>query len=1314
MPEPSPNPAPKAAAKLRWGGWRRVWQVLAVLLLLAAVFHRPLFHTVVRLALIQVAARQNVKLEVKFAGSIFTNLIVRDVQALPTGKGATPVEKITIEEVRLDYSLMKLLKGGVREFLSSYEVKNADLILAPIAAEKKEQKQSLARDLNNLLGQPALYADRVRIQNFNITIKGKDAVTEARGIDLLFDPAELGHLYVQRLAVPKLPVFEDLRAGTSYAQRNLFLYGLALTPDVVIDRFNFDASKRAERRGSMDLQARIFGGWAGVSLTGATLPKKGETLDRAYDTALRVDTLDLNVQKAADYFGAKNVPPLVLSKFALQVRGEPERPRTWTGGLIARVTGLALGKVALEGVDLDAGFEGGKAEVRRLGLNAGGSTVAFVGTALLPETINDFAAVEADGTLQLRAPDLAALSAVLLPDAERLAGSFNADGTVGFHQRRATGDLRVEAKAVAGKDFGVADASVSVRASKVIDAAEKNPFAGLEGSVEGVVRELRFQTYSADSLTLNGGIAEELVTLKALDLTRGKNSVSAQGTYRLPPPGTPLGPLDGTFRLAVPELDAFGIVIKDLPVGGRLAGEGTFRTQDGKVNGTVTVDGGSFSLGEFVTGDFLARVALKNDVAEVDELRLDLPEKGRIGVTGQYTLTAPGSYEGALLVVLPKLAALQPLLATLGVKDAVSGALDFNVEGKGKLGTAPAHDGKLQLKLDKARYGKVPVDEFRLAGVYGPRFAESSELRVVSGQTTFAGALAWVEGKLRLKDIDLRQGTQQVLTGFASVPFDPENPKELIPLEGRVAVNVNAKDLNIEKLLVSIGQEAPVTGSVSATLLGGGSLLRPTAFVKVTGRNLRSPAAEKFAPAELDFTANYEKRELTVDAVARQPLIQPITVKGRVPLNLEGTLQQKKLDPDLPLDLAVRLPPTSLAFVSLLVPTVRKIEGTAALDVRLTGTVKAPKFAGAATVKADFARLEGEGVPAIGQLAIDIPFTNDGAQIRTFRGEIGGGTFEMKGGVKVPQWPEAVFDLRLQADDVLVKRDDSVTVRVDTDVSLAGPLAGAAVRGTIWAVNSRFFREIDILPIGLPGRPKPRPAPRSVAAKGGPPVKLPPIMKDWKFDVAIRTRPENPFKIRGNLANGSATADLRFGGTGATPTLDGTVRVDNFVASLPFSKLTISRGFITFGPDQPFEPKLDIQAESNLRDYRISAYVYGTARAPQLSLTSEPPLPQQDIISLLATGTTTAELTGSSDVLAGRAAVLLFTQLYRKVFKKKDPVEKDQALDRFDFDVGSVDNRTGRQEVSGRFKINDQYYLIGDLDVSGEFTGRVKYLLRFR
>src|SRR5207244_8943640 len=148
----------------------------------------------------------------------------------------------------------------------------------------------------------------------------------------------------------------------------------------------------------------------------------------------------------------------------------------------------------------------------------------------------------------------------------------------------------------------------------------------------------------------------------------------------------------------------------------------------------------------------------------------------------------------------------------------------------------------------------------------------------------------------------------------------------------------------------------------------------------------------------------------------------------------------------------------------------------------------------------------------------------------------------------------------------------------------------------------------------------------------------------------IRTR--DPVVIRGNLATGGAIADLKLTGTGVRPELQGTVRLENVEATLPFSRLQVSHGFLYFDPSDSMNPRIDLQGTSVIRDYTVRVYVYGTVREPQAIFTSAPPLAQEESISLVATGATREELSGNSNVLAGRAAMLLVQHIHRKIFKK--------------------------------------------------------------
>src|SRR5262249_45406719 len=157
--------------------------------------------------------------------------------------------------------------------------------------------------------------------------------------------------------------------------------------------------------------------------------------------------------------------------------------------------------------------------------------------------------------------------------------------------------------------------------------------------------------------------------------------------------------------------------------------------------------------------------------------------------------------------------------------------------------------------------------------------------------------------------------------------------------------------------------------------------------------------------------------------------------------------------------------------------------------------------------------------------------------------------------------------------------------------------AAASVSGNIAMTNSHILKNIDLIPIGLPGRPPPQPP------LSRPNFSLPnPPFRDWKFDVAIKTK--NPVLIRGNLATGDATSDLKLTGTGLHPQLQGLVQMQDVEATLPFSRLEITHGLLTFQPNDPMNPKIDLQGTSVIRDYTVRVFVYGTLLSPQAIFTS--------------------------------------------------------------------------------------------------------------
>jgi len=572
------------------------------------------------------------------------------------------------------------------------------------------------------------------------------------------------------------------------------------------------------------------------------------------------------------------------------------------------------------------------------------------------------------------------------------------------------------------------------------------------------------------------------------------------------------------------------------------------------------------------------------------------------------------------------------------------------------------------------------------------------------------------DGMLKVQKINLQQAGASVLGGEITLPVDLKNSTQPIPIDQPISVKIAGDKLDIDHLLAGIGQTAPVSGILATSVTASGTIQDPSAELKISGRVLKSKLAAQLDPADFDFDLAYGMKQVTLQAGIRQRQIQPLTIRGRAPLDIGYLLKEHALDPRMPVEASVQLPPTSLAIVPRFTALVRRIDGTAGIDVRLGGTVDKPVLSGAATIDLKNARMTSEDIPALDGFHAKLSFANDTLTVSSFEGDLGGGKFKLGGNIRLAKLTAPIFDLSLESRDVLVRRDDSITVRADTDIKLAGPLSAASVSGAIYITHSRFFKEIDILPIALPGKSKP--APRSVQS-GPVVVSFPnPPLRDWKFDLAIKTRKDDPFLVRGNLANGKVEIDLHLGGTGLEPALEGNVHIPEFHATLPFSTLSISRGFVYFTKDAPFQPSLDVQADSQVRDYLIHAYVYGKATDPQVSLSAEPPLQYSDIVALLATGSTVSEMGSNADVLASRAAMLAIQELYRKIFHRgqtaSDAKNTPSLSDRFQIELGQIDARTGQQEVASKLKLTDQFYLLGNLGIGGQFSGNLKYLIRFR
>ncbi len=700
--------------------------------------------------------------------------------------------------------------------------------------------------------------------------------------------------------------------------------------------------------------------------------------------------------------------------------------------------------------------------------------------------------------------------------------------------------------------------------------------------------------------------------------------------------------------------------------------------------------------------------SISNNMVYLNDCSAILNDTDFFNATGTLNLRRPYRYDGKISARVANLSTLQPLLSASGNQNQLAGSFALDWEGNGNAQTIK-NSGNLKLVLEKGRYGNLQSLRANIDAAYSPEGFDIPIIFFATGNMDFQ-AVARAKGEtLEINKIQLDQGQARFASGYVSFPLVWKNlgtNAAAIPSSGKVFATIQSENLDLKKLFSDLGTKPMTSGTLNARLDAQGTIGDLNARLDVQMRDLRSEQLPKMEPATFDLSAEAVHDRLTILGKLQQARIQPLELSANMPFDIPKIARAGRLPDETPVTAKARLPRSSVNFVRQLVPELEQLDGELGLDVDVSGTIGKPVFSGAGDVTVNVARFTNVTLPALRNFSARLSFAQNALSLDRFGGDLAGGPFTMNGRVTFPKLTEPTLDLQLKANSVLLARNDTLTARADIDLKVTGPFAAATVSGNVAMTNSHILKNIDLIPIGLPGRPAPEPPSER------PEFSIPtPPLRDWKFDVAIKTK--DPVLIRGNLATGEATSDLKLTGTGLHPGLQGLVRMENVEATLPFSRLEVSRGSLIFDPSDSMNPLIDLQGTSVLRDYTVRVYVYGTVLSPEAIFTSEPPLPQEEIISLIATGATRQELSGSN-VLAGRAAMLLVQQLYRKIVKKGEPTQSNAFYNRVDLDLGTVDPRTGQQQATARFKINDRVVLTGDVGVRGDFRGKLKYMIRFR
>ena len=1274
--------------------WAAILTVLAAGLLAAAWAGRDRLLAPPLEALIRALLRQEAGLEVaidSLSGSYFRDVEIRGLKTVRPAP-AGPVSTLAVRRIHLRYRLPALLRG-VDHFLatafiaveSPHVEMDLDRVEAPAPAADAGRRAALPAVLPGLQisdGELVLTSEPVRVRGEDLCLRSS---TTAGGSRLKID-LTAGRLEATRRRQPGA-VFEPVLAG------RLQISAQAPWPPpagaLAVDRVNLEFSSR---RPADDAPVRVQ---AAAALQGDRL-----RIDRLEVAAGRSRLLVTEAGAPWEELLAGETRALLETAAGTFAFTSEEIPRLLTmigKALPARRPPPPEHRLALEGR-----LEAGILRMASAELIAGEAAirVADLETRLSPGALD--APLAANLTADV--PDLGAIAPLFNGPAlaGRLAAQIRLSGTLGSPQGR--GEVSVRRLAVAGAPLG--------------------------------------------NLLLRAQAAQQQVRIDSLELSRGQDRVSARGVLRLPEQrleegrvefsiqdigaglrGLPVdwdilaeSPIEGRLRgsasIAGPWLDPDGelaLEIHDLTLRGRPLGSGTYRLSKRAreiAADSITMTHGADRL--FLQGRF--------DIAaqRFGAARLELTT-GDIGpYLAAFNLDTP-QLSGPLSV---RLEGSGPLMEPDVRLDAFLGRLrtggwtvsDSRVEAAGAKG---------RIRFDRIE-GLTPIGKMTLSATVDTFPAQRGFTAIVdrlelSGDAPLAltrpASLCYdSRGVLTLSGIELHMKDGASLRMEGVLPINPMTSPLLRP--GRLALQAEI-DLPGQWVVHTLAPAWPfVSGRLHAELKVEGSWLNPTGVLHWTGRDLATAddAGWPPGPHQAAGTIALHGRRLTLDA---------LKISGpTAALEAQGEIAELPVLPDLitgrsdnrqgwvSLKAALRI--DELGWAARALEGVRRSAGRIEAEATLAGPLAEPELRAELRLIDGQIRPDGD-LPPLHHLGLDAGFGGRRLEIRSLQGEAGGAPFRITGEVASSLPEAAETALRLEGDNLLLYRSETVTLRADTRLTLSGPLAALTLAGELAITDGRLSTRWRFLETFLtPGRPASESGLRLFSLQSPP-------FRDMRFQVRISSKA--PFRMRTNVARGELRPDLLLTGSGESPVLTGVVYLDPGRLTLPSTTLKIESGLIRFLPTDPERPVVNLMGSGRVYGYDITLRVEGPYDAPEIFLSSLPPLAHEELLWMLLTGEPPRQEAALSESRqAGmKVAVYVGRDFITHWLESVLPESEESVLDRLDVEVGRSVSRTGQQTIEAQFRLaegfirrGDALYLVGEKDVYDTYNMGVRLVFRFQ
>lgn len=606
------------------------------------------------------------------------------------------------------------------------------------------------------------------------------------------------------------------------------------------------------------------------------------------------------------------------------------------------------------------------------------------------------------------------------------------------------------------------------------------------------------------------------------------------------------------------------------------------------------------------------------DLADVALLRNDvLAASGTVDVTG--TLAGTIDVPSAVTTVSSRNLTLngQTFTSAEGIVRYRRGQLQFAPLILRQDGGSFRLDGSVSLRADPVVGMQIVAEHGELATLMGlARVRTPFALGgTVDGTFTAAGPLSNPRASLefiladgRIGDHAVREATVRAdlanravnLRTFHVVPDQGELiGAGRIDLRGSSEVEFTGTGLSLDLLRPLFGIRRPLGGNLDFTVQLTGRVSDPVVGLSASATQ---GAIGGTAFDRITVQAFYRNGQFNVEHGLLQENRHRVRLTGTVPFNPA----RLRFDEAQPVNLQLELVDADLSILTLLTDWVERADGPVAGAVTITGTVGHPHLDGSVTASNGTIQLRGIA-PALSALSGQLTFSEDEVRVGSLTARAGDGTVRLSGTVSLRTFRPDRLALQLTAERASLTYTPFFAGTAEGTLRIGGTAARPEISGTATLSGG------DLAVAVVERLPQRGPEPGGFANPA--------------LDVELQAGEGLWVSVGGLrlLAHGAVHAT----GTWLRPRLAGEVTADRGTFTAFNNTFTLTDARATFAEFRSTTPFIDATAETRIsiprpaltgtggriETVRVFMHITGTPEALNLALSSDPPLPREEILA---------------------------------------------------------------------------------------------------